>query len=52
MELNEDEDGEHIFQYPCPCGDKFRITLKQLYEMRVTPEERYNSIAICPSCSL
>ena len=28
MELNEDDEGNHIFQYPCPCGDKFRITLK------------------------
>lgn len=32
------------FYYPCPCGDKFAITLKQIYE-------GYD-IAECPSCSL
>jgi hypothetical protein len=35
---------EKVFTYPCPCGDKFRITLEDLQE----GEE----IACCPSCSL
>ena len=35
---------ENIFYYPCPCGDKFRITLDQLREGK--------TIATCPSCSL
>lgn len=35
---------EQVFTYPCPCGDKFRITLEELQE----GEE----IARCPSCSL
>ena len=38
------EADENTFYYPCPCGDKFRITLMQLKE-GVT-------IATCPSCSL
>lgn len=33
-----------VFFYPCPCGDKFRLTLEQLKD----GEE----IAQCPSCSL
>ena len=33
-----------VFTYPCPCGDKFRISLEELKE----GEE----IARCPSCSL
>eukprot|EP00353_Schmidingerella_taraikaensis_P018836 CAMPEP_0185605654 /NCGR_PEP_ID=MMETSP0436-20130131/4207_1 /TAXON_ID=626734 ORGANISM="Favella taraikaensis, Strain Fe Narragansett Bay" /NCGR_SAMPLE_ID=MMETSP0436 /ASSEMBLY_ACC=CAM_ASM_000390 /LENGTH=92 /DNA_ID=CAMNT_0028236935 /DNA_START=6 /DNA_END=284 /DNA_ORIENTATION=- len=38
------EEDEQVFYYPCPCGDKFRITLAQLREG--------NTIATCPSCSL
>mmetsp|Transcript_21749 Transcript_21749/g.33575 ORF Transcript_21749/g.33575 Transcript_21749/m.33575 type:complete len:109 (-) Transcript_21749:62-388(-) len=49
MEYEEDE---QAFRYPCPCGDRFSITLKQLYEMRTTDEDREKCIAICPSCSL
>ena len=33
-----------IFNYPCPCGDKFVINLEML--------ENKNNIATCPSCSL
>ncbi|KAH6684852.1 CSL zinc finger protein [Plectosphaerella plurivora] len=33
-----------IYQYPCPCGDRFQITLEDLRD-----EE---DIAVCPSCSL
>ena len=32
------------FFYPCPCGDRFTITLEQMKEGEV--------IAKCPSCSL
>lgn len=32
------------FYYPCPCGDKFAITIKQM----LTNE----TVAECPSCSL
>ena len=32
------------FLYPCPCGDKFRISLEQL--------RKGETIGICPSCSL
>ena len=35
---------ERVFFYPCPCGDRFRITLEELGD----GEE----IASCPSCSL
>eukprot|EP01113_Clastostelium_recurvatum_P041065 TRINITY_DN6474_c0_g1_i1.p2 TRINITY_DN6474_c0_g1~~TRINITY_DN6474_c0_g1_i1.p2 ORF type:complete len:107 (-),score=29.45 TRINITY_DN6474_c0_g1_i1:131-412(-) len=37
-------EAENIFFYPCPCGDKFRITVDELMD----GEE----IARCPSCSL
>jgi hypothetical protein len=33
-----------IFYYPCPCGDKFQITLEQI--------KLGDDIAKCPSCSL
>jgi DNA-directed RNA polymerase subunit RPC12/RpoP len=33
-----------LYSYPCPCGDKFSITLEELYD-----EE---DIATCPSCTL
>ncbi|VEU23317.1 DEKNAAC104580 [Brettanomyces naardenensis] len=32
------------FSYPCPCGDKFQISLGDL--------EDGENIAVCPSCSL
>ena len=32
------------FFYPCPCGDRFQISLEEL--------ECGEDIAICPSCSL
>ena len=38
------EKSNKTFYYPCPCGDKFAITLKQIYA-------GYD-IAECPSCSL
>lgn len=33
-----------LLQYPCPCGDKFAITLDDLKDGE--------DIAVCPSCSL
>ena len=33
-----------VFHYPCPCGDRFEISRKQL--------ANYEDIATCPSCSL
>ncbi|GJE96076.1 zf-CSL domain-containing protein [Phanerochaete sordida] len=33
-----------VFHYPCPCGDRFEISRKQL--------KNYEDIATCPSCSL
>lgn len=35
---------EQVYYYPCPCGDKFFITLDELYDGE--------DIATCPSCSL
>ena len=33
-----------IYTYPCPCGDKFQITLYDLHDGE--------DIAKCPSCTL
>jgi diphthamide biosynthesis protein 3 len=33
-----------MFFYPCPCGDKFQISLSDI--------KNGNKIAKCPSCSL
>lgn len=33
-----------LFQYPCPCGDRFAISLDDLADQE--------DIAVCPSCSL
>ncbi len=38
------EEDEGVFRYPCPCGDRFLISIQQI----VQGEE----IATCPSCSL
>lgn len=35
---------EQVYTYPCPCGDKFRITLEELWDGE--------DIAKCPSCTL
>lgn len=42
-DLDYDEE-EMIYTYPCPCGDKFRITLEDLWDGE--------DIAPCPSCTL
>ncbi|CAN3358893.1 diphthamide biosynthesis protein 3 [Diutina catenulata] len=33
-----------LFQYPCPCGDRFAVSIDDL--------EDGEDIAVCPSCSL
>ena len=33
-----------IYTYPCPCGDKFTISLEALWD--------WEDIATCPSCTL
>jgi diphthamide biosynthesis protein 3 len=35
---------ELVYTYPCPCGDRFRITLEELWDGE--------DIAKCPSCTL
>jgi len=35
---------KQIFYYPCPCGDKFQLTMDEIFAG--------NDIAKCPSCSL
>ena len=60
MDFEEEEvEGEagatktiHTFRYACPCGDRFRITLQDIWKNRTTAEQRELCIAICPSCSL
>ncbi|KAI0668202.1 hypothetical protein C8Q78DRAFT_980769 [Trametes maxima] len=38
------DDEKRVYHYPCPCGDRFEISKKQLKD--------YEDIATCPSCSL
>jgi diphthamide biosynthesis protein 3 len=42
-DLNWDE-ALQVYHYPCPCGDRFQITLDDLRDEQ--------DIAVCPSCSL
>lgn len=35
---------EESWTYPCPCGDRFMITVEEL--------EQGEEVATCPSCSL
>ena len=40
-----DFDSEKLeYSYPCPCGDRFRISLEDLWDGE--------DIALCPSCTL
>ncbi|OCT48651.1 hypothetical protein CLCR_05245 [Cladophialophora carrionii] len=34
-----------IYHYPCPCGDRFEISIQSL-------KDGETDIAVCPSCSL
>ncbi|THG96526.1 hypothetical protein EW026_g5320 [Hermanssonia centrifuga] len=38
------DEEKRVYHYPCPCGDRFEISRKQLKD--------YEDIATCPSCSL
>ena len=38
------EEEQRRFSYPCPCGDRFSITIEEMQDGEV--------IARCPSCSL
>lgn len=38
------DDSLQMYTYPCPCGDKFQITLEELYDGE--------DVASCPSCTL
>ncbi|ORX87556.1 zf-CSL-domain-containing protein [Anaeromyces robustus] len=38
------DEKRQVYIYPCPCGDKFEITVEQL--------KNGEDIAQCPSCSL
>ncbi|KAJ7485095.1 zf-CSL-domain-containing protein [Mycena galericulata] len=38
------DEAKGVFHYPCPCGDRFEITRRQLTDCE--------DIATCPSCSL
>ena len=42
-DMKYDEELQQYF-YPCPCGDKFSITLEDLIDGE--------DIATCPSCTL
>ncbi|PKS07029.1 hypothetical protein jhhlp_005626 [Lomentospora prolificans] len=42
-DMTYDADRE-LYTYPCPCGDRFEISL---YDLRDESD-----IAVCPSCSL
>ncbi|KAJ2763621.1 Diphthamide biosynthesis protein 3 [Coemansia nantahalensis] len=42
-DMEFDEDSE-VYHYPCPCGDRFEITLDMLRDGE--------DVATCPSCSL
>lgn len=42
-DMTFDED-KQLFHFPCPCGDRFEITMAQLKEG--------DEVARCPSCSL
>jgi diphthamide biosynthesis protein 3 len=44
IEDMEFDEQEQMYYYPCPCGDKFRIGLEELWDGE--------DIAKCPSCSL
>lgn len=33
-----------VYEYPCPCGDRFQIFIDDLRDEQ--------DIAVCPSCSL
>lgn len=38
------DEAKQLYHFPCPCGDRFEITIDQLKEG--------DDVARCPSCSL
>ena len=44
IEDMEFDEQDQMYYYPCPCGDKFRISLEDLYDGE--------DVAKCPSCTL
>lgn len=38
------DQGNDLFHFPCPCGDRFEISREDL--------ENGEDVAMCPSCSL
>ncbi|KAI6207055.1 hypothetical protein M3Y94_00985900 [Aphelenchoides besseyi] len=40
----EFDDEKQLYHYPCPCGDRFEISLEML--------QAGEDVATCPSCSL
>lgn len=42
-DMEFDEEAE-VYHFPCPCGDRFEITLEEL--------QNGEDVAKCPSCSL
>ncbi|KAG1742485.1 hypothetical protein EDB19DRAFT_1894913 [Suillus lakei] len=44
IEDMEWDEVQGVYHYPCPCGDRFEISRKQLANCE--------DIATCPSCSL
>jgi diphthamide biosynthesis protein 3 len=44
IEDMEYDENDYSYTYPCPCGDKFHITLEELHDGE--------DIAKCPSCTL
>ncbi|KAL7556573.1 hypothetical protein ACA910_016217 [Epithemia clementina (nom. ined.)] len=44
IEDMEYDEAKMTYFYPCPCGDRFRITLEDLHDGE--------DIAKCPSCTL
>lgn len=38
------DEEKRVYHYPCPCGDRFEISRRQLADCE--------DIATCPSCSL
>ena len=38
------DDGQKIYHYPCPCGDRFEISVVDLRQGK--------DVATCPGCSL
>ena len=52
-DMDFEKEGEnYYFRYPCPCGDRFKVSLKDLWEKSGSQEERDRCLAVCPSCSL